>query len=50
MKRRTHKQILADLLKKNPSASPAFRDGNTDLEDAIVARGGEKGSLRNAGA
>ena len=50
MKRRTHKQILADLLKKNPSATAAFQESNTDIEDAIVAAGGHKGTLRRAEA
>lgn len=46
MKRRTHKQILADLMKKNV-VPQEVRDNSSDLEEAIVAAGGNAGSVRN---
>ena len=49
MKRKSHKQILAELLRRNPSSTAAFRDSNTDIEDAIEAAGGNRGKINRVG-
>jgi hypothetical protein len=50
LKRRpTHKQILADLMKKN-RIPEAIKEQHADIEDAIAERGGERGKLRRAEA
>jgi hypothetical protein len=47
MKKKTHKQILAELMKKN-IIPPEVRENSRDIEEIIVERGGEGGSLRHA--
>lgn len=43
----THKQILADLMRKR-AITPEAKERNGDIEDAIVEAGGSRGSLKHA--
>jgi hypothetical protein len=43
----THKQILAELMKK-PRITEAAKELHGDIEDSIAEAGGQRGSLRCA--
>ena len=43
-RRPTHKQILAELLKK-PRVPDAIREAHGDIEEAIEEAGGKRGAL-----
>ena len=46
-RRPTHKQILAELMKK-PRVPKAIKELHGDIEEAIVEAGGEAGRLNHA--
>jgi hypothetical protein len=46
-RRPTHKQILADLMKR-PRVPEAVKASHGDIEDAIADAGGARGRLRRA--